>query len=185
MLPATLAGTSFLLRPWRLADRDALLRHADDRAIWRNLRDHFPHPYTPAAADAWLRFAATEPPPEGIWAIEVDGEAAGCLALERQGDVAACGMEIGYWLGRTHWNRGIVTAAVALATAAALAEPGIVRIFAPVFGWNDRSMRVLERNGYVREAVLRQAVRKDGTLTDQVIYARLRTPDLPYLPADR
>ena len=34
------------LRPWTLADEPSLVRHADSRNVWRNLRDQFPHPYT-------------------------------------------------------------------------------------------------------------------------------------------
>jgi RimJ/RimL family protein N-acetyltransferase len=37
----------------------------------------------------------------------------------------------------------------------------------PVFAWNAASMRVLETNGYAREAVLRRSGFKDGTLFDR------------------
>lgn len=42
-----------VLRPWRWGDEEALVRHANNRRIWRNLRDRFPHPYTEADAAAW------------------------------------------------------------------------------------------------------------------------------------
>lgn len=68
-------------------------------------------------------------------------------------------------------------------TELALEDPDLVRIFAPVFGGNTRSMRVLERNGYVREAVLRRAGFKDGVVFDRVIYARTRESAHPYVEA--
>jgi RimJ/RimL family protein N-acetyltransferase len=35
-------------------------------------------------------------------------------------------------------------------------------------------MRVLEKAGFEREALLRQSVWKDGTLIDSLLYAKLR-----------
>jgi RimJ/RimL family protein N-acetyltransferase len=166
-----------------VADKPALVRHADNREIWRNLWDAFPHPYTDADADRWLSFAAADPSPQGTYAIEVAGEAAGTLSLERREDVERYSAEIGYWLGESYWGRGIVSEAVGRVTAAALAEPDLVRVFAPVFAWNRRSMRVLERNGFVREGVLRRAGYKDGVVLDRVVYARTRESAHPYAPA--
>lgn len=90
-----------LLRPWRPTDRAALLRHADDPEVARNLRA-LPRPYDDAAAAAWLGEVAADPPPPGVWAIEVSGEAAGCIALERGSDIEAASFEVGYWLGRAY-----------------------------------------------------------------------------------
>jgi RimJ/RimL family protein N-acetyltransferase len=182
VLPTRIPGERALLRPWRQDDRAALLRHANDRAVWRNLRP-LPHPYTDADATAWLHHAAADPPPAGVWAIEVGGEAVGTIALERGTDVEAMSLEVGYWIGRPFWGRGITTEALRAVTAAALAEPDVARIFAPVFSWNPASMRVLEKAGYRREAVLVRSGVKDGTLFDRVIYAITRDVGLPYVPA--
>ncbi|PYP29959.1 MAG: GNAT family N-acetyltransferase, partial [Gemmatimonadetes bacterium] len=40
------------IRAWRPGDRAALVRHANNRKVWRMLRDQFPHPYTAADAAA-------------------------------------------------------------------------------------------------------------------------------------
>ena len=172
------------LRPWRLDDRDDLLRYANNRNIWRNLRDLFPHPYLPEHADAWLGFAAAPEPPEGIYAIEVNGAAVGTLAIERGKDIESNVAEIGYWLGEPFWGKGIMTAALRTATTHALSSPDLFRLYAPVFAWNAPSMRVLEKCGYVREAVLRRGGIKDGTVVDRVVYARVRVDaDRPYFAA--
>jgi RimJ/RimL family protein N-acetyltransferase len=183
MLPERLACDVCLLRPWRWADKPALLRHANNRNVSRNLRDVFPYPYTEADADAWLCRAATAPTPEGLYAIEVDGEAAGGIEVRRRGDVERHSAEVGYWLGELCWGRGIMTAALRAVTAAALAEPDLWRLEAPVFAWNARSMRVLENAGYRREAVLVRSGVKDGVVFDQVLYAITRDGGLPYAPA--
>jgi len=182
MLPTEIPCTLSLLRPWRQSDRAALLRHADDRDVWRNLRDLFPHPYTEAAADQWLSFSAAEPPPNGVYAIDVGGEAVGCISIEPGHDVERWSWEIGYWLGQPFWGRGITSEALIAVTAAAFEIPELIRIYAPVFSWNGRSMRVLEKAGYHREAVLVRGGIKDGTVIDRVIYARVRDTGLPYSP---
>ncbi|MFZ5623796.1 MAG: GNAT family N-acetyltransferase [Gemmatimonadota bacterium] len=172
-----------ILRPWKPGDRAALVRHANDREIWRNLRDRFPHPYTDADADRWLEYACgREPEQEWVLAIDVAGEAIGCMTIARQPDHPTTA-ELGYWLGRAFWGRGIATAAVRTLSDRALAEPDIYRLEAGVFSWNPASVRVLEKAGFVREAALRRAVLKDGVLLDRLLYARTRDPGIPYLPA--
>ena len=183
MLPDHIDCGPCRLRPWTWGDRAALLRHADNRKVWRNQRDLFPHPYTEADADAWLTRAIAVPAPEGVYAIDVAGEAAGTIAIHRREDIQRCSAEVGYWLGELYWGRGIATAALSALTAAALAEPGLVRLFAPVFAWNPDSMRVLEKAGYRREGVLVRSGIKDGVLIDQVLYAITRDPGGPYAPA--
>jgi hypothetical protein len=43
----------------------------------------------------------------------------------------------------------------------------------PVFEWNPSSMRVLEKLGFERVALLRKSVTKDGQLIDSVLYTCL------------
>ena len=102
---------SCVVRPWRAADLDALVRHADNPRIAANLRDAFPHPYTRAAGEAWLALAA-KMNPASSFAIEVNGEAAGGIGVHLRGDVERVSAEVGYWLGEAHWGKGIVTAAL-------------------------------------------------------------------------
>lgn len=161
------------VRPWAEADRPALVRHANDRDIWRNLRDRFPHPYTPEAAEQWLAFLA-QSDPLTHFAIEVEGESAGGIGFEIGQDVHRRSAEIGYWLGRAVWGRGIATEALLALTDYAFAHHDLARIQAFVYAWNPASMRVLEKAGYYREATLRQAVTKDGATTDMLIYAAFR-----------
>jgi len=161
------------LRPWAASDAAALVRHANDREVWRNLRDRFPHPYTPPDADTWLAWVLGQDP-STHWAIEVDGEAGGGIGFELGEDVHARMAEVGYWLGRRFWGRGIATEALRAVTAHAFAMRDIDRVEARVFAWNVASIRVLEKVGYSREACLRRAVYKDGAVTDLLIYGILR-----------
>jgi [ribosomal protein S5]-alanine N-acetyltransferase len=161
------------IRSWRASDRDSLARHANDREIWINLRDRFPHPYTPADADAWLALAP-ELRPETNFAIAVDGEAVGGIGLALQEDVHRRSAEIGYWLGREYWGRGIATEALRATTEWGFAHLDLCRIYAAVFAWNPASARVLEKAGYALEGRLRRNVTKAGRTTDQWLYAITR-----------
>src|SRR5947209_8112228 len=145
LLPPVIECSRCRLRPWAAFDKAALVPYANNRNVSRNLRDAFPFPYTEADADDWLARVAGSAAPPGVYAIEVGGEAAGAIAVERGTDVERLSAEIGYWLGEPFWGRGIVTEAVGRLTELALAEDDIVRTFAPVFAWNAPSMRVLAK----------------------------------------
>lgn len=161
------------LRRWQAGDKADLVRHGNDRSVWRNLTDMFPHPYTDADADSWLRIAAD--PAAGVHlAIEYGGAAVGGIGAIPGRGVASRTAQFGYWLGQSHWGRGIATAAVRAMTAHLFATTGFARLEAPVFAWNPASMRVLEKAGFAREGVLRHSVFKDGQLIDSVVYALIR-----------
>lgn len=161
------------LRPWQARDVDALLLHADDRRIWRNLRDVFPHPYTRADAEFWVAEAGKAVPGLHL-AIEWEGAAIGGVGLKPGSLNHAHTAEVGYWLGGAFWGRGLASAALTALLAHVDQATPYLRLEARVFAWNPASMRVLERCGFVREAVLRCEVLKDGALLDSVLYARVR-----------
>jgi ribosomal-protein-alanine N-acetyltransferase len=161
-----------ILRGWEETDRDSLVAQANNRNVWRNLRDRFPHPYTENDAEAWLALARAQPDWLN-WAIVVDDAAVGCVGLEPLTDVHAGTTHIGYWLGEPYWGRGIMTAAVQAIAEHAFSPLGFKRIETPVFAWNPASMRVLEKCGFVREGVMAKSVLKDGELIDSVLYARI------------
>jgi [ribosomal protein S5]-alanine N-acetyltransferase len=168
-----LTTPSCVIRQWEPTDKASLVRHADNRSVWRNLRDRFPHPYTSAAADYWLTRCATMAPCTH-WAIEVEGEAVGSIGFDVGEDVQARSGEFGYWLGERYWGRGIMSAAVDAVVSRVFADCDIERLQASVFEWNPASMRVLEKCGFEREGILRKSVFKDGRLIDAVLYARVR-----------
>jgi RimJ/RimL family protein N-acetyltransferase len=161
------------VRSWEWRDRDALVRHANNRKIWINLRDHFPYPYTDEDARDWLA-SIVRREPENNFAIDVAGEAVGGIGFTVQPDVGRRSAEIGYWLGEKFWGRGIATDALIAMTDHAFANYDICRIYAYVFGWNGASARVLEKAGYTLEGRLRKSVTKDGQTIDNLIYAIIR-----------
>jgi RimJ/RimL family protein N-acetyltransferase len=158
------------LRAWRRGDESSLVRHANNRNVWLNLRDRFPHPYTAADAEAWIGTASAESPVANF-AIVLADEAVGGIGLTPGTDIFRHSAEIGYWLGEPFWGRGIATEALRAVTQYAIKTHGLTRIFAVPFASNQASCRVLEKAGYVLEGRLRRSAIKDGLITDQVQYA--------------
>src|SRR5437899_1183324 len=99
------------LRSWQEADVGSLDLHGNDPGVWLNLTDRFPHPYTEADAMEWIR-ATRSDGPETNFAIAVDGVAAGGIGFHINSDVYRRSAQVGYWLGRPHWGKGIVTEAL-------------------------------------------------------------------------
>jgi ribosomal-protein-alanine N-acetyltransferase len=167
-----LTGRLCIVRPWRVGDAAALTTHANNANIARQLRDRFPHPYTARDARAFIKACAgtgTRPPTS--FAIVVDGEAAGAVGIMPGADVERFSAEVGYWLGEPFWGRGITLEAVQLVSAYAFDTCKLLRLFALPFADNHRSLRVLEKAGYTREATLRASAVKAGTVRDQALYA--------------
>jgi ribosomal-protein-alanine N-acetyltransferase len=165
--------TRSALRPYRDGDQASIVRHANNRHVWINLRDRFPHPYTREDADGWIREVAGRNPPTQC-AIAVGGEVAGGIGLTLQEDVHRRSAEIGYWLGEPFWGRGIMSEAVPAFTTYGFATFDLCRVYATVFEWNPASARILEKSGYVLEGRLRKSVTKDSRTIDQLLYACIR-----------
>ncbi len=148
---------------------------AGDFAVARWMTAGFPHPYTRAAADAWVVKAAAEDPVENF-AIEVEGLLAGGIGIAPHTGEHAGVAEFGYWLGCAYWGRGIATEAAGLVVRHAFDVRHLRRLEAHVFAPNTASARVLEKTGFTREAVLRESyVERDGTIVDGYLYALLRS----------
>jgi RimJ/RimL family protein N-acetyltransferase len=163
-----------MLRLWRRGDEAALVRHANNRNVWRNLRDHFPHPYTMADAIDWIRSVEETEGPARRFAIVREGEPIGGAGFEPFTDVHRRVAEIGYWLGEAHWGKGYGTEAVCALTDYAFRTFDLERMEAGVFAWNPASCRVLEKAGYRFEARIERSVLKDGETIDRLLYARFR-----------
>ena len=169
-LPTSLPDV--VLRPWRAADKADLVLQANNRKVWRNMTHTFPHPYTSDDADLWLRIA--EDPGRSIQlAIEVEGRAAGGIGAIAGEGIFCNTAQFGYWLGESYWGRGIASAAAQVLAERIGRERLFARLEAQVFEWNPPSMRVLEKAGFSRDALLRRAATKDGRLIDTVLYARV------------
>jgi RimJ/RimL family protein N-acetyltransferase len=164
------------LRPFVPEDAPSLALHANDVAVWRNLRDAFPHPYALEHAVAYLQHVVSRPPGQHL-AIVVEGHAVGSVGLQLGTDVERISAELGYWLGAPFWGRGIMTEAVRAFVDDSFDRFSLRRIFALPYAHNPASCRVLEKAGFQLEGTMRQSAIKEGRVSDQRLYARVREPD--------
>jgi ribosomal-protein-alanine N-acetyltransferase len=167
-----------VLRPWRPDDKESLVRYANNRRIWMNLRDRFPHPYSEADAEIWLARSGARKDRLNAFAIDVAGEAVGGIGFDALRDVHRIAAEVGFWVAEPFWGKGIATSAVKQLSAYAFANFPLERLQATVFEWNAASARVLEKAGYTLEGRLRRHVLKEGRVGDSLLYARLRTDEM-------
>jgi RimJ/RimL family protein N-acetyltransferase len=163
-----------VLRRWAPTDAVSLAHLADNRNIWLNLKDRFPHPYARTDAEAWIAHCEAEIGSPTQFAIDLDGVAIGGIGLEPMSDVHRLTAEVGYWVGEPYWGSGVASTAIIEMTRYAFAEFPFGRLQAMVFEWNPASRRVLEKAGYMLEARMARCIIKDGRLGDAFLYSKLR-----------
>jgi ribosomal-protein-alanine N-acetyltransferase len=168
------------MRPWRPEDLDSLVRHANNRAIWLNLRDRFPHPYTRTDGEEFLDRTASLKP-QIFFAIDLEGEAVGGVGIVPNDDIERISGELGYWVGEEHWGKGLATRAAREMTNYSFETLKLHRVWATPFERNTASIRVLEKLGFRREGTLVESVIKDGRLESMVILA-ITAPEWRYRP---
>lgn len=167
-----IAFPPYSLRPFSEKDIPSLAKHANNRKVWENLRDGFPHPYTPENAAFWIEL--TQKRTLGLsLAICFENECIGGIGIMLGEDVHSRTAELGYWLGEEFWGRGIVSQAVALYTDFVMKEFKLLRVFAEPFDHNLASGRILEKAGFQFEGRLRKNAVKDGIVRDMLMYAKV------------
>ena len=163
----------YILRPWRSSDLDSLVKHADNYNIAKWLTDQFPHPYTYESGKSYIEMVGKDNPAK-VFAIEIDGEAAGSIGVFPQSDIHQKSAEIGYWLSEKFWRNGIMSSAIRDIVKYGFDSFDIVRIYARPFSTNIGSQKVLEKAGFTLEARLKKAIFKKGELMDELIYVKLK-----------
>ncbi len=166
------------LSPLAATDADDVTEHLQDHEVSRYTL-LIPHPYPLELAHEWIASHAEDVERHGhetIWAIrEATGRMIGVVELAPGGHARTHCAEIGYWLAKPFWNRGIMTAVVGFVVELGFREFGLCRITAPIFVVNTGSARVLAKAGFHVEApALRKAYQRDGQFFDARLYAILR-----------
>ena len=148
---APLRTERLALRVLREEDAAALHRLVNDWEVAKTLA-RVPFPYPRALADEWIASTWAQIAAGEAWHLAVAGEddaLLGCagLTLDRRGGRA----ELGYWIGRRHWGKGLGPEAAGRLARWALAELGVSTVHASALRNNARSVSVLRRLGF-REA---------------------------------
>jgi len=149
-----MSGSPCTLRPTTASDLPVLFAQQNEPGA-AEMVGFTPRDW-PAFEAHWTKLIAN---PE-LWTqtVEVDGQVAGyVLAYETDG-----AWEIGYWLGRAFWGRGLATAAAQAFLTLMEARP----VRAHVVAHNIGSIRVLEKCGFQHCGIVRG---EDGRLDEVVL----------------
>lgn len=161
------------LERWTL-DHKAELSNICNKADRTYLANRMPYPYTDEDAVWWLDMTQKEEGTGGIYrAIIADGLYVGNISVEKKNDVYGRDGEIGYMLLAEQWSKGIGTEAVRQVCDIAFNQLDIIRITGLVYKPNVASRRVLEKNGFSLEGIMRQAVCKNDHTYDLCVYGKL------------
>ena len=164
----------YLLRTWRTTDAPSLAWYANEPEVAVNLRDTFPSPYGLDDAKAYIQQCRERENVQLCRAIIIKGEAVGSITVIPGTDIYRRSAEIGYWLAKPYWGKGLMTEIAGQICREAFERFNIVRIGAEVYSRNMGSRRVLEKNGFTLEGILRRNVFKNGKLLNSRIYGLLK-----------
>lgn len=107
-----------------------------------------PHPYPAGGARLYIEEARRQREAGNayVFAIMEGGHLVGACGLHEivPGETA----EVGYWVGRPHWGRGIATFATGMLLEFAFRNLRLPRVIARTLERNHRSRRVLEKSGF-------------------------------------
>lgn len=167
-----LAGEKVCLRPITPEDTEDIIR-------WRNsdgVRPYFIYqkPFTREGHAKWLRdMIGSGNGYQFIIVNRQEGRPSGSVYL-RDYNKEHSKIEYGIFIGeKLSHSRGMGTEALRLATGFAFEQLGIHKVFGRIFADNYASLRVSEKAGYQREALLREEVFVGGRYRDIVLVGQL------------
>jgi RimJ/RimL family protein N-acetyltransferase len=134
-----------VLRPPHPDDIAELAELADNRRI-ASMLGRMPHPYGEREARAFVDSAGREGGAGVAYAVTLaeSGAFIGCAGLHG----AAPGLELGYWIGEPHWERGYATEAAHALVDLAFRATSITRLHASCRVVNPASRRVIHKCGF-------------------------------------
>ena len=158
------------LRPVEKSDIETIAELVNDKDIARTTA-RLPYPYTVSDAKTWYDYICkTEK--EHVFAICEKKKMVGVVGLVHEPEHRRA--EIGYWLGRNYWSKGYMTIAVEMMLGYAFGVLKVNRVYANIFSINEASQKVLMKNGFVKEGILKQHYLRMGTLHDLVCFGILK-----------
>lgn len=148
MIPVT---DSIFLTKLELSDAETINAHMRDKEISDNTLV-IPFPYTIQDANTFLEDTAIKEEETGVqknFAIRDGyGVLMGIIGIHFNFGLDAGKSEFGYWLGKKHWNKGVMTTVINKFCEVAKEKYKMKTLEAYVFYFNDTSMHVLQKCGF-------------------------------------
>ena len=164
-----------LISQWKIEYAKDLSKALNNKKILDNLRDGLPYPYTENDAKEFITAMLSSDKNEVFaFAIVYDGKCIGSIGVFRQSNIHFRTAELGYYVAEEYWGRGLMTQAVKEICDYAFNNSDIIRIYAEPFAYNIGSQRVLEKNGFCFEGILKSNAYKNGRVVDMKMYSKLK-----------
>lgn len=162
LMPETMTTPRLRLRAPVAADASRIAMFVGDWDVARMLAD-VPHPYREADAIAWI--ASLDRERCATYAIVHANGVIGVVGIAQRHNGV---VDLGYWLAKPFWGRGLMTEAAKAVVSAARAYERGASITTGHFSDNAAAQRVSEKLGFVRAS--------DGTR-----HSRARAADVPHV----
>ncbi len=176
----TLTTSRLVLREVRMSDAPEFLAMRSDPEVMRFV--HRPRAVTIDDAKAFIMRVQDGQRANTCaqWAMTLKGDDPGSGAGKCIGVVGPWRIEpehhrgeLGYMLSRAHWGQGQMSEAIATVAEHAFNVLGLHSMEAWTQAGNVASMRVLEKNGFAREAYFKENSFWEGAFFDSVVFGRL------------
>lgn len=156
-------------------DAEKIAFYANNRKIWLNVTDNFPHPYTLEIAQEWIsKRTSVQPIQDAV--IVYKGEPVGWIGISMGTNIWTIKGEIGYWIGEPFWGKGIMSQVLSPFVDYCFQNiPQLHKINLYAYTRNVASIRLFQKAGFHFEANLMQNCIKDGVIEDEVGYYLLRS----------
>lgn len=188
-LPLEIVTPRLRLRIPSIADAEAYFGHTSDPELPRHMvwAAH-------ASVDetrAWLQRTgeALVAGTDVVWAIELDGAVVGAIGLHGIcWSVLALRIDradLGYWIARDMWNRGLMTEAARAVTSWGFETLGLHKVFVQCMEANTGSRRVIEKLGFRFVGAAIDDVWRDGSWHTRRRYEVLATEWREHHPPGR
>ncbi len=135
-----------ILRPWREEDAEQLYKYAKDPEVGPPAG--WPAHTSPENSREIINSVLSAPETYAL-CLKEDGLPIGSVGLHRN-DIATSDdeYELGYWLGKPFWGRGLVPEGAAELLRHAFLELGMNRVWCGYYDGNTKSRRVQDKLGF-------------------------------------
>ena len=177
-----LNGKRVILRPVKRSDINLFLKWFNDQEVIQYLSNYLP--MTEMAEEKWIEsLATTRSKTDVVFVIEVkEGSSnkpignTGLHGIDSKDQNAWFGIVIGE---KDYWSRGYGAEAAQLIIEYGFQQLNLRRISSAVTEFNERSIRMHERLGFVEEGRRRKATYVNGIFWDDLVYGLLREEWMP------
>ena len=168
------------LTEFKKGDETALVNHLRVKKI-SDFTIGIPYPYTRQDACWWIKNKNQETKqqkqPVAFAIKQKNGNLIGGICFDGLKIGKSHKAGLGYWLAKSYWNRGIMTACVKVLCMYAFKKFKVIKIFATCDPDNIGSERVLKKCGFKQEGYLSKDHFKNGKYRDSKLFALIKTSE--------